>query len=261
MPSPAFEFFEIVAVELCAEPSRVMTRSELEIDAERAPLLEELMEETGTASTAQAVSAAVASLAAHFKDKGSALPFSYDPNTGRFDAIDKPYLCFIKQMRAFRSINTRSREFETEVMNKLLSRITGTLHRVGHPRDNLKTQAAFNKYLKGLGFRDKVLFDAEKDGGFDILWVLPLGSVSHRPIVSIQCKNGELDIKAGHESVGSGIQSLGCHGGLLAQVHVPCVLYNDYVCPEVLTPKAMSWVPLGLTDLSTLIAAPSATAI
>lgn len=74
---------------------------------------------------------------------------------------------------------------------------------------------------------------------------------SHRPIVSVQCKNGEFDLAGGDVSVCAGKRSLSQHGGLLPEIHVPCVLFNDYIYPERLTPKQMTFVPLGLSDLST----------
>jgi hypothetical protein len=53
-----------------------------------------------------------------------------------------------------------------------------------------------------------------------------------------------------HQSVGAGGISLGQHLGLLSHVHIPCVLFNDYIYTEILTPKALNFVPLGLSDLS-----------
>jgi hypothetical protein len=111
----------------------------------------------------------------------------------------------------------------------------------------------FNAYLKTIGFAEDVALGKEKDGGLDILWLLPIGTIPHRPIVSVQCKNSEFDIEEGDVSVGAGNRSLGQHRRLQPSVHVPCVLYNDYLYPEVVTPKAMNFVPLGLTDLSPMV--------
>jgi len=49
----------------------------------------------------------------------------------------------------------------------------------------------FNEHLRTLGFDRPVALGWDKDGGLDILWLLPIGSIPHRPIVSVQCKNGE----------------------------------------------------------------------
>jgi hypothetical protein len=253
MLSPTFEFFEVIAEELCSDPLRVITSADLQINEDQAFLFDELKTETRTATTEQAMQAAVVLLDAHFKGKGSKLPFTYDPETGLFEAIDLPYLIFIKEMSNIRSIGKRSREFELGVLDKLKSRVTGSLHRVGHPRDRMPRQPEFNAYLKTLGFKGNVLLGQEKDGGLDILWILPIGTKPHRPIVSVQCKNGAYDIGAADVSIGAGSRSLALHGGLQATVHVPCVLFNDYLYPEVVTDKPMNFVPLGLTDLSPMV--------
>lgn len=262
MPSPVFQFFEVIADELCSEPRRVFTSSDLKVNEDQSLLVEELKDETKSATSEQAIQKAVESLAAHFSGKGSQLPFSYDPVTGVFEALDMPYLSFIKEMSNIRSIGKRSRDFELGVFDKLKGRVTGYLHRVGHPRDRLHRQPEFNDYLKKeIGFKGTVLVGKDKDGGLDILWVLPIGTKPHQPIVSVQCKNGKFDMDAANASIGSGSASLALHGGLQATVHEPCVLFNDYLYPEVVTPKPMNFVPLGLTDLSPLANALLAEAI
>lgn len=252
MPSPLFEFFEAVSEELVPATSRVITRDDLKIDDQTAFVFDELKEEMGASTTAEAIEKAVAALAAHFAARGAALPFSYDIVTGRFTVLDADYLNFIKEMRRIRSLGVHSRKFECSVAERLSRRATGAVHRVGHPRDHKKTSAEFNGHLKLLGFGEKVLFGKEKDGGLDILWMLPVGAVPHRPLVSVQCKNGVIDMVAAHASIGSGGISLGAHRGLQAGVHVPCVVFNDYITPGELTPKALNFVPLGLTDLAPL---------
>jgi hypothetical protein len=261
MPRPIFQFFEVVAEELCSDPTRVITSADLQVNDDQASLFEDLKVETRTATTAQAIQAAVSSLDGHFKAKGSQLPFRYDHLTGLFDAVDLAYLKFIKEMSNIRSIGKRSRDFELGVLDKLKSRATGSLHRVGHPRDRMGKQAQFNSYLKTLGFNGKVLIGKEKDGGFDILWLLPIGTKPHQPIVSVQCKNGAFNISDADSSIGAGSRSLSQHRGLQVNVHVPCVLFNDYLYPEVVTPKPMNFVPLGLTDLSPMVVLLSSEAI
>jgi hypothetical protein len=230
----------------------VITSADLQVNEDQNPLLEELKTETRKATTEQAIEAAVSSLGRHFKGKGSSLPFTYEAEIGLFEAVDLPYLEFIKEMSNIRSIGRRSREFELGVFDKLQSRVTGSLHRVGHPRDTKRRRPEFNTYLRTLGFKADVLLGPEKDGGFDILWLLPLGTKPHQPIVSVQCKNGEFDIGSGDISIGVGSRSLAQHGGLQPSVHVPCVLFNDYLYPEIVTTKPMNFVPLGLTDLSAM---------
>jgi hypothetical protein len=95
-----------------------------------------------------------------------------------------------------------------------------------------------------------VALGQEKDGGLDILWLLPLGSIPHRPIVSVQCKNGEFNVEVADTSLGAGVRSLSQHTGLQPTVHVPCVFFNDYIHADILGGKQLQYVPLGLTDLA-----------
>jgi hypothetical protein len=245
-----FEFFEVIAEELSVQPSRVLTRKDLQLNQEHAPLLDELRDELDAESTEEAIRAAVEFLAEHFQSKGSQLPFAYDESTARFEATDAAFLKFVRDTRNMRSLRQKAKNFEFSVLERLQHRTTGALHRVGFPRDRKKSRKAFNAYLKKLGFNGKVLLGMEKDGGFDILWELPLGAVPHRPIVSVQCKNGEFDMDVAHKTVGAGGISLGQHRGLQPQVHIPCVLFNDYIYSEVFTPKQLNFVPLGISDLS-----------
>ena len=196
MPNASFEFFELIAEELSTELSRVITREDLEIGDERSPLLESLRREMKAASTDEAIKKAVQGLRAHFQMKGARLPFDFDSTTGRFTAIDPDFLEFVKDMSSIRSIPTRSRDFECTVATWLGKRVTGAVHRVGHPRDTKKKSKEFNKHLQTLGFKGPVLLGREKDGGLDILWLLPLGTPPHTPFVSVQCKNGIFKMEA-----------------------------------------------------------------
>lgn len=250
MFSPLFEFFEIIADELSTEPSRVLTHSDLQIRDEDSPLLDELKREMQANNAEEAIERAVAALKLHFEEKGSHLPFDFDPATGRFTATDPKFLAFIKDMSSIRSVGKRSRDFEHGVAERLGQKATGTVHRVGHPRDLKKKSKDFNSHLRTLGFGKPVLLGKEKDGGLDILWLLPLGTIPHRPIVSVQCKNGKFDMEAADASIGASSRSLSQHAGLQPNVHVPCVLFNDYIEPQGMTTKQLNFVPLGLTDLA-----------
>lgn len=252
MPNCLFDFFELIADDLCSEPSRVITSETLRTDPEKAPILDDLKQEVGASSAEEAIRIAVLRLTDHFKEKSSPLPFSYNPRDGQFVALDIPFLRFIQQMRSIRSIGKCSKEFELSVFDKLRGRTTGSLHRVGHPRERLKRKVDFNNHLRSIGFQNPVLLGQDKDGGFDILWVLPIGSKPHRPIVSVQCKNGSFSMDECDKSVGAATRSLGQHGGLQPQVHILCVLFNDYLHPSRLTKKPLNFVPLGLSDLCNL---------
>jgi len=248
--TPLFEFFEIISEELSTQPSRVITRDDLQVNKEVSSLLDDLKAEMQGASAEDAMHKAVEALRVHFQEKSSRLPFSFDPTTGRFEATDPDFLSFVNIMGSIRSIGKKSMIFECTVADRLSQRTTGSIHRVGHPRRRKKGKKAFNKHLRQLGFHRPVLLGQEKDGGFDIMWMLPLAAIPHRPIVSVQCKNGEFSFEAADTSVGAGLRSFSQHGGLTTSIHVPCVLFNDYIQSKALPRKQLNFVPLGLTDLA-----------
>jgi hypothetical protein len=253
MPSPLFEFFEVVAGELCMAESRVITREDLATRDDRAPLLDDLKRQMKAASSDEAIRLAVGNLDRHFAERGARTPFTYNTATGRFTGSDRVFLAFVVEMSQIRGLRERAKDFECEVARRLSERASGNLDRVGFPRDHLKKRPQFNAHLRTLGFGRDVALGAEKDGGFDILWSLPVGAVPHRPLVSVQCKNGSFSIENADVSLGAASRSFSQHSGLQPSVHVPCVLFNDYISRENLTPKQLNFVPLGLTDLSPMI--------
>jgi hypothetical protein len=251
--SSLFEFFEIIISELYNEPSRVITSFDLmSKKGEASSLLEDLKVEIGKANTEDAIKDAIVLLQKHFEERSANLPFEYDQSTSRFSTIDDDYVKFIMEMISIRSVGKRSRDFECSVARRLELKTTGSVHRVGFPRDVKKSKKDFIKYLTTLGFNYDVVYGHEKDGGLDILWLLPIGSVPHRPILSLQCKNGKFDIKQADISIGAGSRTLHEHIGLQGNIHVPCVIFNDYVYADKLPHKRMNFVPLGLSDLAML---------
>lgn len=252
MSVPVFEFFELVAEELCDNGSKVLTPESLKSKGKDSSLLDDLQRDLKANSPEEAISLAVTELKNHFKAKGAKLPFDYNASTGNFEAKDVEFLRFVKEMSDIRSAGTRSHDFECRVAERLQFRAKGTIHRIGHPRDKKKSKADFNAHLRTLGFERPVLLGKDKDGGLDILWQLPIGTIPHRPFVSVQCKNGKFDANAAQASVGAGSMSLSQYGGLQSSVHVPCVIFNDYVYPQRLTAKQWNFVPLGLTDLASM---------
>jgi hypothetical protein len=249
MPSPLFQFFEMVAEELTLEQSRVLTSADFDPAGNDSSVLDELRDELRVLTNDQAIREAVQRLTDHFEARGSRLPFSFDAATSRFQATDLEYLKLTAQMREIRGEGKNAKEFELTVMQRIKLRITGSLHRVGHPRDVHKKREEFNKYLSNLGFNGHVLLDKEKDGGFDILWELPIGAKPHRPFISLQCKNSSYSLTDGDASCGPAKRSLNQHKGLMSEVHVLCVFFNDYITHDILPKKAMHWVALGLSDL------------
>lgn len=252
MPSPLFEFFEIIAEELSIHDSKVITPDGLKTRGNGSSLLDDLKREVKANNSADAFKNSVQELRRHFEAKGAKLPFNYEPTTGMFVASDSEFLNFVNDMSRIRSAGERSRDFECRVAERLRLRATGTIHRVGHPRDNIKKKVEFNAHLQTLGFSQPVLLGKDKDGGFDILWLLPIGTLPHRPIVSVQCKNGKFDLDEADKSVAAGRRTFMQHGGLQPTVHVFCVLFNDYPCLQKMTTKQLEFVPLGLTDLATM---------
>jgi hypothetical protein len=252
MPGPIFEFFEIIAEELSTHSPLVITPENLKSKGQNSTLLEDLKRKYGVIEEKEAIKLAVEELRKHFQEKGSELPFEYAPETGVFTAKDLTFLTFVKNMSLIRGQGKRSHDFECQVTDRLRLRATGEIHRVGHPRDIKKRKSEFNAHLKTLGFDSPVLLGMEKDGGLDILWMLPLGTIPHRPLVSVQCKNGKFDMGEADKSVAAGKRSFGQNHRLQASVHVLCVLFNDYLHPQKITEKAVEFVPLGLSDLATL---------
>ena len=180
------------------------------------------------------------------------LPFNYDAATGRFTTVDAQYIDFVDMMRQhIRSNPRKSSEFERKVAERLALRTTGVIHRVGWKRTRYQQVNKFNQYLqKQLGFTQKVLLGKEKDGGLDILWAPPIGSFPHRPIVSVQCKNGEYSRAVADASLGTTQASLDRQDGLFHNVHLYCVLFNDYIVRDSLPKKRVGFVPLGISDLA-----------
>lgn len=256
MPNPLFQFFEMVAEELTLEESRVLTAQDFDPAGNDSSVLDELRTILKVMTNDDAIRSAVSLLEEHFKARGSRLPFAFDSSSSRFTAIDKEYLKLVTEMRNIRGQGKSSKTFELGVMERIKLRVTGALHRVGFPRDQHRKSKQINGYLAGIGFNGKVLLGKEKDGGLDILWELPLGAKPHRPIVSLQCKNSVYKESDGDVSCGPGKRSLNQHIGLMGEVHVLCVFFNDYITSDLLPKKSMQWVPLGLSDLGT----PSSTA-
>jgi hypothetical protein len=252
MLTPTFRLFESVCNELVGAESVVITREDFVVDGAEAPLMDELDLEYRRSDDDGALNDAVSWLSEHFSLKGASLPFSYDPVTSRFTARDAEYIDFIDLMRNIRSNPRLSAEFERRVTQRLALRTTGVLHRVGWKRAKNAQVKKFNGYLqKHLGFTQNVLLGKEKDGGLDIVWAPPIGSFPHRPLVSVQCKNGEFDRTVADASLGTSRGSLDRQGGLLPDVHLYCVMFNDYITPNALPRKRVGFVPLGISDLAT----------
>ena len=250
MSNAAFDLFEEICVELSGQQESFL------VDDDYSPLtLENLKQWAKEPATTAAVAKAIDYLNKHFEKRGSALPFSYDLATGRLTAIHHEYIDFVSDAKDQRKIARESKKFEVATSQRLATRLSGIIRRVGSPRTKYKRREEFTTYLvTRFGFEKRVLVKNDKGGGFDILWFPPLGAFPFRAMVSIQCKNSTYDRDDGFKSVGRAKQSFKRHtyaGAEECQLH--CVLYNDYI-DEKITEHARDadFVPLGISDLAPL---------
>lgn len=206
----------------------------------------------------QAIGLAIAELAQHFTERGSVLPFTYDPRTSEFASGDDAYIGYIVNAHEMRGDRESSQKFEIETTYRLATRVTGLLHRVGWPRSKKKNREAIVDHLQALGFRKDVQVGRDKDGGFDILWLPPLGAIPIRPIVSLQCKNSHFSRDQSDQSVERAKQSMRRHKVRTAEsTYLCCVVYNDYIeDTHVATTRDWGFVPLGISDMGCLAERP-----
>jgi len=250
MLSLTFELFEAICEALRGDGASIITESILSPE-----LMEDLRDELEASSNQVAFAKAVKALKSHFSSKGSQLPFSFDLRTGSCQAREPSFIDFISKARSIRgSGQPAAKQFEIDTCKWLSRRLTGWLHRVGWPRGAKKSRRDFVAHLRHLGFDANVLEPHDNDGGFDLLWLPPLGAVPIRPIVSVQCKNSGFDREEAYRSVGQASRSLTRHSHMRGQnTFMCCVLFNDYIDASFKR-KARGWpfVPLGLTDLAVL---------
>jgi len=247
--TPTFQFFEDVCNELHYSDEAVLPEDTF-ISEDR---LRDLQDEYKELNPEAVVPKVLQTLKAHFEQRGSTLPFEYDLPTRSFSVSDKAYVEFVARASGMRGVRKNGKAFELATANRLRQRGLGNFHRVGWPRTKNKEVKPFNVYLRTLGFDEKVAMGRDKDGGFDVLWILPFGAVPHRPIISFQCKNGSYDIEEAFKSNGATEMSLECHLGLSARVHTICVVFNDDIDESILSKKRYAFVPLGLSDLASQI--------
>jgi len=251
MPNLTFELFEAICDELRTESPCVLTE-----DIFSAGQLEELQLYYGETTPEGAFAKALKWLEAHFSAKGSRLPFGYDPRSWTFWQQDQKFIEFLTSACSIRGRPLPdAKRFETAVCKRLEGKLTGHLHCVGWPRNTKTKVAEFNAYLEQLGFEENALEAQDKDGGFDIIWLPPLGAVPIRPLVSLQCKNSSFDRDEAYKSVGQAMRSFERHSHMSGPAnYLCCVVFNDYI-DESYKGKARGWnfVPLGLSDLSGLV--------
>lgn len=245
---PVFELFEALCIELAKRPDpQVIDENNLSDDG----LIDDLQTTLRETDPAKAFERGVAGIAAHFAEKEASLPFTYDLPTRQFAAYDVDYLNFIAFASAHRGSGPDSRDFERHTLDRLVKRLTGSLRGVGNPRATLTKKAEFLGYLKKLGFDNNALEPRDRDGGFDILWLPPLGTVPLRPIVSVQCKNASFNREDAAKSVEQAGRTLARHSHLRRCGTMQLVVFNDYI-DRTYVGRAAGWgfLPLGLSDLA-----------
>jgi hypothetical protein len=252
MGNAAFDFFEEICSELRGRDESVL------IDKDFSPsTLEDIKRSFRDPATSSAIGKAMHYLRSHFENRGSALPFEYDLGTGRAMALHREYIEFVSDAQDQRSLPAGSKDFEVATSQRLATRLTGILCRVGSPRTRYKRRQEFAAYLvKQFQFEERVLVNNDKDGGLDILWFPPLGAFPLRAMVSVQCKNSLYDRDDGFRSVGRAKQTFRRHTYAKAEeAHLHCVVYNDYIDERLMeNAREAGFVPLGLSDLAPLTA-------
>jgi len=258
MLSPSFVLFEFICTALKGRESCFITNEDLGSETEEQTgrsfdhILDSLRAEHQVADNQAALKAALQGLEEHFRVRGSELPFSYDLNTRQFKSKDAEFIKFIADVSGRRSSGAKyAKDFENATCVRLAKKVTGSLHNVGWPRKDLTTSPQYKRYLKTLGFDNRVILGEERDGGLDIVWLPPLGAVPLIPIISLQCKNGLFSRSVAREAVNRTAETLLCHRMLRGSgVHLSAVVFNDYIEPHRLPNKPIAYIPLGLSDLA-----------
>jgi len=246
--SPAFDLFEFICAELTARESTIIPADEVD-----AGILDDLKDHYEETSDGQALERALQDLRAHFQERRSILPFDFSSETGQFAVTDVAYTQFVAFARDSRGVGgVTARSFEERSAARIAGRLTGAIHCVGWPRTQRRRKREFTEYLRSLGFDRNCLEPRDKDGGFDILWLPPLGTVPLRTIVSLQCKNSSFDEDEANKSVGRARRTLSRHS-YLRHDHLCFVLFNDYVDTSF-RGRAVGWtfLPLGISDLGSV---------
>lgn len=260
MLSASFELFEFICTELKGRENCFITNEDLGSETEEKTggrlddLLDNLRIDHQVADNQSALIAGLKALERHFESRRSRLPFSYDLNTREFKTVDGEFIRFIADVSGRRSAGGKyAKDFENATSIRLKGKVTGVLHNVGSPRTRLKTAGQYKKYLRSLGFDSRVVLGMERDAGLDLLWFPPFGAIPVAPVISLQCKNGLYSRSVAREASARTAETLSCHRMLRGNgVHLSAIVFNDYIEPDRLPDKPITYVPLGLSDLATV---------
>jgi hypothetical protein len=260
MLSATFVLFEFVCIALERTPTCFIADEDLgsesggQADAGANNILKNLRREHDATDNQTALASGLHALDAHFAARHSELPFTYDLVTRQFTSRDPEFIRFVSNASGRRSSGgSYAKQFETAACERLSKKVTGILHNVGYPRSVQRTAPQFKRYLMKLGFDNRVILGNERDGGLDILWFPPFGAHPVAPVISLQCKNGLFSRSVAREASARTAETLLCHRILRGNgVHLSAVLFNDYIEPERLPNKPITYVPLGLSDLASV---------
>lgn len=258
MLSATFELFEFICKELQGRDNCFITNEDLGSETEEQTgqkvdhILDNLRIEHETSENQMALGAALQKLEEHFAFRHSELPFTYELNTRQFRTRDQEFVNFVAEVSGRRSSGAHfAKEFENAACGRLQKKVTGVLHNVGAPRQSVIKAKPYKHYLMSLGFDDRVVLGKEKDAGLDIIWFPPLGANPVAPVVSLQCKNGLFSRSVAREASARTAETLLCHRMLRGGgVHLTAIVFNDYIEPDRLPNKPLTYVPLGLSDLA-----------
>ena len=243
--NPSYELFEAICRELASRSPAIIPDEDLDSE-----LVEDLKEYFDETSGSTAVERAIQEIKKHFDARGADSPFSFEKLTREFRIADEDFIRFVADAANRRGVGKNSVEFEKEITDRLCRRLTGAVHRVGSPRSKMKSKREYAKYLGKLGFDKNVLGKRDKDGGFDVLWLPPLGVTPLRPLISVQCKNSSYDEDDANESVGKATRTLRRHPYVSGQ-QIHFVVFNDYIDESYQDrARGLTFVPLGLSDLA-----------
>jgi hypothetical protein len=250
MPNPTFELFEHICLELLDLEQSVITDR-----AFSGSLLQDLQKRYKKLEPEPAIRAALDDLTSHFHRKNARLPFSYDTRTWVFKREDEAFIRFISEVSNIRNDKGKNAlKFQVTTCERLSHRLTGDLYRVGWPSLKKTKKKQLVELLTTLGFDKDVLEPEDKDGGLDIIWLPPLGTIPLRPIASVQCKNTSFSMDEANKSVGKSERSIARHSHLRSGgVYLSFAVFNDYI-DESFNRKirGCKFVPLGLSDLAAL---------
>src|SRR5579864_2640553 len=142
MGNPAFDLFEEICTELREQNESVMA------DDDFSPMtLEAVKRAFQDPAPSSAIAKALSYLEEHFVLRGSGLPFNRDSNTGQLVATQSEYIQFVCDAQEQRSSEKESMRFEIATANRLATRLTGILCRVGWPRTKHKKPSELSSYL------------------------------------------------------------------------------------------------------------------